>query len=126
MENKKGVFRYTYSAEQQEEIKSIREKYVRPTQEEYKIEYLRKLDASVTRPGTIVSLIVGIVSILFFGMGLCCTMVWADTLFVFGIIIGIIGILGVTAAYPIYMYITKKRREELAPEILRLTDELIQ
>ena len=126
MEEKKETFNYTYSAAQQEEIKSIREKYMRPTPEEDKMERLRRLDASVTRPGTIVSLMVGIISALILGIGMCCTMVWAETLFIPGIFIGIIGIAGVIAAYPVYDYITKKQREKLAPEILRLSDELIK
>lgn len=126
MEEKKETFNYTYSATQQEEIKKIREKYVRPTPEEDKMERLRRLDASVTRPGTIVSLIVGIISALILGIGMCCIMVWADTLFILGILVGVIGIAGVTAAYPIYIHITKKQREKLAPEILRLSDELIK
>lgn len=126
MEEKKETFNYTYSATQQEEIKKIREKYVRLTPEEDKMERLRRLDASVTRPGTIVSLIVGIISALILGIGMCCIMVWADTLFILGILVGVIGIAGVTAAYPIYIHITKKQREKLAPEILRLSDELIK
>ena len=32
--------------------------------------------------------------------------------------------LGGQIFYPLYSYITQKRREKLAPEILRLTDEL--
>ena len=126
MEEKKETFNYTYSAAQQEEIKSIREKYMRPTPEEDKMERLRRLDASVTRLGTIVSLMVGIISALILGIGMCCTMVWAETFFIPGIFIGVIGIAGVIAAYPVYDYITKKQREKLAPEILRLSDELIK
>ena len=126
MEEKKETFNYTYSAAQQEEIKSIREKYMQPTAEEDKMERLRRLDASVTRPGTIVSLMVGIISALILGIGMCCTMVWAETFFIPGIFIGVIGIAGVIAAYPVYDYITKKQREKLAPEILRLSDELIK
>ena len=126
MDEKKETFNYTYSAAQQEEIKSIREKYMRPTPEEDKMERLRRLDASVTRPGTIVSLMVGIISALILGIGMCCTMVWAETFFIPGIFIGVIGIAGVIAAYPVYDYITKKQREKLAPEILRLSDELIK
>ena len=126
MEEKKETFNYTYSAAQQEEIKSIREKYMRPTPEEDKMERLRRLDASVTRLGTIVSLMVGIISALILGIGMCCTMVWAETFFIPGIFIGVIGIVGVIAAYPVYDYITKKQREKLAPEILRLSDELIK
>ncbi|MDE6209236.1 MAG: hypothetical protein K2M73_06105 [Lachnospiraceae bacterium] len=126
MDEKKETFNYTYSASQQQEIKKIREKYAQTTQEEDKMERLRKLDASVTKPGTIVSLIVGIVSALILGVGMCCTMVWADTLFIPGIFIGIVGIVGVIAAYPIYTRITKKQREKLAPEIMRLSDELMK
>lgn len=126
MDEKKGTFNYTYSASQQQEIKRIREKYTKPTQEEDKMEQLRKLDASVTKTGTVVSLIVGVISTLIFGVGMCCTMVWEDTLFIPGIFIGIVGMVGVIAAYPIYSRITKKQREKLAPEIMRLSDELMK
>lgn len=44
-------------------------------QEEDKMEQLRKLDQSVSEPGMIVSLILGVVGILVFGFGLCCTLV---------------------------------------------------
>lgn len=44
MEEKNATFNYTYSAEQQAEIKRIREKYTPPTQEEDKMEKLRRLD----------------------------------------------------------------------------------
>lgn len=125
MEGKNEVFNYTYSAAEQEEIKNIREKYAPRTQREDKMETLRRLDKSVTKPGMIVSLTVGILSTLVMGIGMCCVMVW-DGLFIQGIIIGIIGIIGMVAAYPIYTRITKKRREKLAPEIMRLTDELIK
>lgn len=126
MDVQKETFNYTYSASRQQEIKRIREKYTPPTQEEDKMEQLRKLDASVTKPGTIVSLIVGIISVLIFGVGMCCTMVWADRFFIPGIIIGIVGIAGMIATYPIFARVTKKRREKLAPEIMRLSDELMK
>lgn len=126
MEEKPETFTYTYSAAQQEEIKQIREKYDPPTQEEDKMERLRRLDASVTKPGMIAALMIGIISTLVLGIGMCCTMVWAETLFVLGIIIGSVGILGICAAYPLYIRITNKRREKLAPEIMRLTDELMK
>ena len=90
------------------------------------MEQLRRLDESATRPGLIVSLIVGVVGALVLGVGMCCTMVWMGDLFIPGIIIGTLGILGVAAAYPLYSHITKKQREKLAPEILRLTDQLMK
>lgn len=90
------------------------------------MERLRRLDRSVTKVGTNISLTVGIISSLILGVGMCCTMVWADRLFIPGIIIGIVGIAGMIAAYPIFTRVTKKRREKLAPEIMRLSDELMK
>ena len=124
MEGKNEVFNYTYSASQQAEIKSIREKYMPPTEEEDKMERLRRLDRSVTKTGTAVSIIAGVISTLVFGIGMCCTMVW-EGLLLPGIIIGIVGIIGIVSAYPLYVHITKKQREKVAPEIMRLTDELM-
>lgn len=123
MENKE-TFSYTYSAKQQEEIKKIREKYA--PKEADKMEQLRRLDESVTRKGTVISLIVGIVGALVMGFGMSCCMVWADKFFVLGIIVGIIGIALVCTAYPIYNYVVKKERAKIAPEIIRLTDELMK
>ena len=122
MENKE-TFSYTYSAKEQEEIKKIREKYV--PKEADKMEQLRRLDASVTQKGTVISLVVGIIGALVLGTGMSMCMVWTE-LFVLGIIVGIVGIVMVSAAYPIYSHVTKKEREKIAPEIIRLTDELMK
>ena len=88
------------------------------------MEQLRRLDAGVTKPGMIAALITGILGALILGVGMCCTMVWADTMFIPGILIGLVGIAGVAAAYPLYSHITRKQREKVAPEILRLTEKL--
>ena len=125
MDNNK-TFSYTYSASQQEEIKKIRDKYTAPTQTEDKMEQLRRLDKSVTKPGTVVSLIIGVISALILGIGMCCTMVWGGDLFIIGIIIGVFGMIGVICAYPVYASITKARREKLAAEIIRLSNELMK
>lgn len=125
MEEKKETFTYTYSASQQEEVKRIREKYA-PAREEDKLERLRRLDRAATRPGTAAALVVGIAGTLVMGLGMCCTMVWSETLFFPGIAIGVVGITGICAAYPLYLRVTKRQRDKLAPEILRLTEELIQ
>ncbi len=69
----KEIFRYSYSAKQQGEVKSIREKYM--PREESKIEKLRRLDESVTKPGKIASITAGIIGLLILGVGMCCTMV---------------------------------------------------
>ena len=126
MEEKPANFTYTYSAMTQEEVKRIREKYLSPTPEEEKLERLRHLDRDVTKPGTMIAIIVGVIGVLTMGIGMSCTMVWADKLFFPGIIIGLIGIAIIGSAYPLYGYITKKQRRKITPEIIRLTDELMK
>ena len=122
---KREKFEFTYSAKQQEEVRKIREKYV-VSEEENKLEQLRCLDAGVTRKGTTVSLIVGILGVLILGIGMCCCMVWGGNWFIPGIVVGVVGIVGVALAYPLYNRITQKERARIAPEILRLTDELLK
>ena len=121
MEKVNETFTYTYSAKQQEEIEKIRRKYLPP--EENKMEQLRRLDRSATKKGTRVSIAVGVVSALLMGVGMCCSMVWMGVWFIPGIVIGLIGIAGVAAAYPLYNRITRKERERLAPQILKLTEK---
>ena len=127
MEDKKETFTYTYSAKEQEEIKKIRDKYAPPTKEETSMEQLRRLDESATKGATVVSLIVGIISALLLGVGMCCAMVpgW-EAYFIPGVMIGIVGIIGMIAAYPIYTRMVKRKRAKLAPEIMRLSDELMK
>lgn len=131
----KGGFSYTYSAKEQEEIKKIREKYVtkEPTDAEDKMARLRELDASVTKKGTIVSLIIGILGSLILGTGMSFAMTELGdflgsqtTAMLVGIAVGLVGMVAVALAYPIYNLITKKERERIAPEILRLTEELMK
>ena len=126
MENQNGkeTFHFTYSAKQQEEVKNIRKKYL--PREADKMEQLLKLDRGVTQKGTTAAIIVGIIGALILGIGMCCAMVWMGDLFIPGIIIGLIGIAVVSAAYPLYNRIVRKEREKIAPEILRLTDELMK
>ena len=126
MENKNEseVFSYTYSAKEQEEVKQIRKKYM--PKEADKMEQLRRLDRSVTRKGTAVSIVMSIIGALTLGIGMCCAMVWMGRWFVPGIVIGLVGIILASLAYPLYTHITQKEREKVAPEILRLTDELMK
>ncbi len=122
-QNKSESFCFTYSAKEQEEIKKIRQKYI---PEEDKMEQLRRLDRQVTNKGTAYSIMIGVIGCLLLGIGMSCTMVWNAVWFIPGIIIGVIGIGIVVLAYPVYTYVTKKEREKIAPEILRLTDELMK
>ncbi len=122
--NETPIFQYSYSASRAEEIANIRKKYL-PSAEETvqdKLEELRKLDQSVSNKATVCALIVGILSALIMGSGMSLVMVFTE--FVWGIIIGVIGMAGVIIAYPLYRYVLEKERAKAAPRVLQLTQEL--
>jgi len=137
MENKhqeKNRFSYTYSATEQAEVKRIREKYQSPGKEEDKMARLRRLDASVTNLAQAVALIFGVIGALLlgFGMSLCLSELGSilgmqRTLsMILGIIAGVIGAVLASFAYPVYNAIVRAKRKKLAPEIIRLADELLK
>ena len=127
MENNEG-FRYTYSASQQQEVEHIRKKYL--PREEDKMEQLRALHQIPTRKAQACSIALGTVGALILGTGMSLFMtdlgaaLGAPAMLI-GIPIGIVGMLLIALAYPVYNRVLKKERERLAPEILRLTDELL-
>ena len=137
MDNKNlenGGFSYSYSSTEQAEIKRIREKYTPQPKAEDKMARLRKLDASVTRTAQAISLIFGIVGALILGFGMSLIMTdlkdilgsLSDMAMVIGILVGIAGGILASIAFPVYNAIVKRKRRKLAPEILRLTDELMK
>jgi len=127
-----NTFTYTYSAKQQEEIRKIHEKYEDPKED--KIEQLRRLDASATNKAAASSLTVGIIGTLIFGAGM--SLVLTDLYVVLGLTkmmsmilgigVGLAGMILASIAYPVYKQTLTKERERIAPEILRLADELMK
>lgn len=130
MEKNQETFTYTYSAQQQEEIRNIREKYLPP--EEDKMEQLRKLHHSATKKAQAPAITLGIVGTLIMGSGMSLIMtdigavIGLNNALLPGILIGVIGMLPVALAYPTYNRVLKKERQRIAPEILRLSDELMK
>ncbi len=114
------TFTYSYSAKQQKEIDTIRSKYM-PAQTDT-LDLIRSMDKKVTDRATAASLSTGVIGALILGTGMSCCMVWNKVML--GIIIGIIGIILVAISYPLYKSILKKERARIAPEMIRLTDEL--
>lgn len=119
----------TYSAAQQEEIRAIRKKYT--PKEEDKLAQLRALDANVTNKATRLSVIVGVLGAIIMGTGMSIIMTDFGTQLgtaklPVGIMIGVVGIVVLACAYPLYNRTLKKEREKIAPEILKLTDELMK
>lgn len=129
MENKEESFSYTYSAAQQQEVENIRKKYL--PKEENKMEQLRRLHHSATQKAQAWSIALGTVGTLIMGIGmsLCMTKLsgfLGGTAMFIGIPVGVVGMVLVALAYPVYNRVLKKERARIAPEILRLTDELLK
>ena len=122
-------FEYTYSAEQQKEVEAIRKKYL--PKEEDKMEQLRKLHAIPTQKAQAASLAVGILGALIMGTGMSLAMTeigaaLGGLAMILGIAVGLVGMALAALAYPLYNRVLKKQREKIAPEILRLSDELLK
>ena len=130
MEEKNKTFHYTYSARQQEEIRNIRKKYA--AVEDNKMEQLRKLDRQVTQKAQVLALILGVMGALVMGSGMSLAMtdigavIGLKNALIAGIAVGMIGMIPMVLAYPLYNHILQKERQRIAPEILRLTDELMK
>lgn len=123
-EQREETFTYTYSAARRAEAEAIRKKYL--PKEEDKLETLRRLDRQASRKGSAAAIAVGLAGSLIMGAGMSMTMVWTETLLFPGIVVGLIGMAGAAAAYPIYTSMTKREREKIAPEILRISQELLK
>ena len=125
----KNSFEYTYSAERQQEIEAIRKKYL--PKEEDKMEQLRRLHSIPTQKAQAASIAIGVLGTLILGTGmsLCMTDLGAalgHLAMVIGILVGILGLVMVALAYPLYNAVLRKKRQQIAPEILRLSEELLQ
>lgn len=122
-------FEYTYSAQQRQEVEAIRKKYL--PKEENKMDRLRQLHSIPTRKAQTASLTVGILGALILGTGmsLCMTDLGSGLgsfAIILGVLLGVIGMAMTGMAYSVYSRTLKKERAKIAPEILRLTDELMQ
>lgn len=129
MENRDNTFQYTYSATEQAEVEEIRKKYL--PKEEDKMEKLRKLHNSATQKAQACSIALGVIGALILGTGmsLCMTELsgfLGGTAMFIGIPVGIAGLVLVALAYPVYNRVLQKERQRIAPEILRLTEELMK
>ena len=129
MKEKTETFNYTYSAQQQQEIRLLRQKYTAP--EETKLDLLRKLDLRATQKAQAWAIALGVLGALIMGTGMSLAMTelsgfLGGTAMFIGIPVGLIGIALVALAYPMYRRILKQKRQKIAPEILRLTEELLK
>ena len=95
-----------------------------------KVIALKKLDRQAKKGAEIFAYIFGSVFLLVLGVGMCFAMGeigdGSTTLMIIGIIIGIVGILGVSINYPIYKKLLQKGKEKYGSDIIRLAKEITE
>ena len=124
MTNNDFEFKYVATTnEEKKEIESIRSKYVKNDEKANKLQYLRKLDHKVNDTPFILSLSLGIIGILIFGLGLAMILEW--NLLVWGIIVSAFGLVPVGLAYPVYLKVYKHLKNKYGEEIIKISDELL-
>ena len=132
--NEQKGFSYTYSAKEQAEIRRIRDKYQAPKTAEDKMARLRRLDARVTEKARAVALTLGILGTLILGTGMSLIMsdlrhildAYPGLAMPLGIALGLSGGTLAAVAYPVYDALVRRERARIAPEILRLSEELLK
>ena len=93
-----------------------------------KVVALRKLDAKAKSPAHIFAYTFGTVFALIFGVGMCLAMGQigngGTVSFVLGIVVGIVGMIGMSVNYPIYKKILENGKKKYAFEIMELAKEI--
>lgn len=89
-----------------------------------KIVALKKLDSRAKLPAIIFTYSCGIISALIFGTGMCMAMKVIGNSMALGIIIGIIGMIGCGANYPLYKKMLEKGKAKYAYEIVELARQI--
>ena len=113
-------------------VQKIRTQYTE--KEHTSLDELKALDRKVKRPANVFAYVFGSISAIIMGAGMSLVMTEIGEVISLapkmampvGILIGVVGIVLVCVAYPLYNRIVKKEREKIAPEIIRLTDELMK
>ena len=123
-------FSIAYSAAERKEIEKIRAKYSEREGCEGGIERLRQLDAAVYSRPKALSITVGIIGTLIMGTGMSIAMTELGSAIgmlamPIGVAVGLLGIGVMALAYPIYNAVLRREREKAAPEILRISAELM-
>ena len=93
-----------------------------------KVKALKRLDAKAKNPAYIFTYTFGVVSSLILGTGMSLAMgvIGGGTslMIALGVIIGCVGIVGVSVNYPIYKKILEKSKNKYASDIIKLANEI--
>ncbi len=121
-------FKYTYSAptaQEKKEILKIRSQYLPKDDEakDEKVARLKKLDSLVKAPAKAVASIMGVIGFCCFGLGMTMSLEWQKI--VWGAIVGIVGLVLMAFAYPVFNKILANRKRKYSQRILELSQSLL-
>jgi hypothetical protein len=93
-----------------------------------KVIALKKLDRKAKLPANIFAYSFGVIFALLLGLGMCMSMNvignGSVTMMILGIVIGIVGIAGVSVNYPIYKKMLENGKQKYAFDIMQLAKEI--
>lgn len=96
--------------------------------EDSKVKALKRLDAKAKNPSRIFAYTFGIVSSLLLGVGMCLAMSiiggGSGAMIALGVMVGLIGIAGVSVNYFIYKKLLEKSKQKYAQDIITLAKEI--
>ena len=111
-------------------VQKIRTQYTEAKHTE--LDELKALDAKVKRPANTFAYTYGTVSAVIMGAGMSLVMteigemIGLTNAMVPGIVIGVVGMGMALSTYPIYKKLLNARKKKYAPEILKLSDKIMQ
>lgn len=93
-----------------------------------KVVALKKLDRKAKSRANIFTYTFGMIMTLVLGVGMCLSMKLigdgSSFMMIFGIIVGVIGIVGISINYPIYKKLLENGKKQYAFEIMQLAKEI--
>ena len=127
--NMKEVIQMSINNDQEFLVQKIRTQYTEKQHTE--LDELKALDAKVKKPVNVFAYVYGSLSAIVMGCGMSLVMTdigtaigLADAM-VPGIIVGVIGMILALSTYPIYKKMLDSRKRKFAPEILKLSEKLM-
>ena len=118
----KEDFTYSYKAlnkKEKDEVIEIRNKYVIDDD----VDKLKKLNRKVEAIPQVIGISTGVIGTLVLGTGM--SLVLELNVFVWGIILGVIGLLMVAAAFPLYNHFYTKNKNRYKDEIIALANKIL-
>ena len=111
-------------------VQKIRTQYTEKQHTE--LDELKALDAKVKKPANVFAYTYGCVSAVIMGAGMSLVMteigaiIGLASAMVPGIVVGVVGMGMALSTYPIYKKILNSRKKKFAPQIMELSEKLMQ